>query len=106
MEMLVLSDEFAPMVQEIDAAAARAARARGRKRVTKSDLKSRDAALQRTHGGPLMHARHGRSVLHRTGTGCNRNRAERAISFAELARLDYIGNAAAHRRWRSATRRD
>src|ERR1700739_1042380 len=44
MEMLVRSDEFAPMVQEFDAAAARAAGARGRKRVTKSDLKRRDTA--------------------------------------------------------------
>ncbi|CAG9225762.1 hypothetical protein BCAR13_530009 [Paraburkholderia caribensis] len=48
MGMLVLSDEFAPMVQEIDAAAARAAGARGRKRVTKSDLERQDAA----HGAP------------------------------------------------------
>jgi hypothetical protein len=45
MEMIVRSDEFAPMVQEIDAAAARAAGSRGRKRVTKSDLERRDAAF-------------------------------------------------------------
>ncbi|BFG74423.1 hypothetical protein PTKU46_24560 [Paraburkholderia terrae] len=44
MGMLVRSDEFAPMVQEIDAAAARAAGSRGRKRVTKSDLERRDTA--------------------------------------------------------------
>ncbi|WP_176133852.1 hypothetical protein [Paraburkholderia hospita] len=45
MEMIVRSDEFAPMVQEIDAAAARAAGSRGRKRVTKSDLERWDAAF-------------------------------------------------------------
>ncbi|SIT36266.1 hypothetical protein BN2476_80144 [Paraburkholderia piptadeniae] len=37
---------------------------------------------------------------------CNAKRDESAISFAELARLDYIGIAAAKQRLRCATRPD